>query len=568
MEADTNDAATLCTIAIQTIRDFDTRALFTDAVEETKDDDSNEENVAPDSAQALLEWVPAFLWAVAHKKVAGCTFQLADSATVETWCTTVRNNCFGPIVDPRAPPLPRNQPTNLHSDNLDLRLGALASSLERMAQLQEERTKTEQSDKDTKAFKKLEPFTQAMLLFASEPVTVTDDEDTFTMGPRTQPIDSYTQLLSLGNVAQAKLHLDVTLQTQHKCPVSLPLATVNVILNGRLTWSDHTNPEAFSIFACFKPGASAMGTSSDEFLALQLKSAEGKGLSDVDVARSTKVELRAPTDVHELGEFIGAFALVLAFIFGPNATVHKAVHGWLAHIQAHELLYTQQLHADRAFGCKILALIDRAIQLYFRECMHTDRQVGAARFLMFDRYQNEIIMNTFTYTALPSAIAKLLAKPAPATQSSLSPAPVPSRLPSSGPMAYNFDPYPEFQLAIDQVAILQNMVNTAPLWMGPQGQCRVCPRFQSGGACTADCPRAATHRSPTDQEIGPYIAWIRNRGRTSAAGGGGGGGKSKSNQSTGEKRQRPSSPTPPAPKQDGKKKVKFASNTKSTESDF
>jgi hypothetical protein len=102
-------------------------------------------------------------------------------------------------------------------------------------------------------------------------------------------MDSYAQLLSLGNVAQAKLHLDVTIQTQHKCPISLPLAMVNAIQNGCLTWSDHSNPEALSIFACFKPGTSALGTSSDEFLALQLKSTKGKGLSDADVTQSTKV---------------------------------------------------------------------------------------------------------------------------------------------------------------------------------------------------------------------------------------------------------------------------------------
>jgi 2-succinyl-5-enolpyruvyl-6-hydroxy-3-cyclohexene-1-carboxylate synthase len=89
--------------------------------------------------------------------------------------------------------------------------------------------------------------------------------------------------------------------------------------------------------------------------------------------------------------------LVLAFIFGPNATVHKAVHSWLAHIQSHELLYTQQLNAYHAFGCKILVLIDRAVKLYFREYMHTNRQARAAWLLMFTCYQGEIIMNTFNY---------------------------------------------------------------------------------------------------------------------------------------------------------------------------
>jgi hypothetical protein len=53
---------------------LDTRASFVDAVEELKDDDSNEENIAPDLAQVLLEWVPACLCAVALNKVDGCAF--------------------------------------------------------------------------------------------------------------------------------------------------------------------------------------------------------------------------------------------------------------------------------------------------------------------------------------------------------------------------------------------------------------------------------------------------------------------------------------------------------------
>ena len=118
-----------------------------------------------------------------------------------------------------------------------------------------------------------------------------------------------------------------------------------------------------------------------------------------------KVEHRAPWDVHELGEFIGAFALVLTFIFGADSTMHKAVHGWVTHVRAHELLYTQQVQADCTFGCKVLALIDRAVQLYFCDCMVRDQHIGAAQMLVFDRYQNEIMMNTFTYTALPSSIA-------------------------------------------------------------------------------------------------------------------------------------------------------------------
>jgi hypothetical protein len=165
---------------------------------------------------------------------------------------------------------------------------------------------------------------------------------------------------------------------KHKCPVSLPIATVNAIVNGRFTWSDHSSPEAFSIFACFKPGPSTISTDSDDFLALQLKSSEGQGLSDADVARSTKVTLRIPNDEYQLGEFVGAFAIILSIIFGPNSTVCQVLRGWGSHIRDHELLYAQQMRADRTFGSKILALIDRAIQLYFRACMDEDSRMSAA----------------------------------------------------------------------------------------------------------------------------------------------------------------------------------------------
>lgn len=102
---------------------------------------------------------------------------------------------------------------------------------------------------------------------------------------------------------------------------------MNTILNGHLTWADQTNPEAFLIFLCFKPGPSPTDTSSDDYLALQLKSAEGKGLSYVDIARSTKVVHRIPLDEYQLGEFIARFAIVLSLIFGPKAAICEAMRG-------------------------------------------------------------------------------------------------------------------------------------------------------------------------------------------------------------------------------------------------
>jgi hypothetical protein len=108
MDAGTNNAADLCLIAIQAIRDFDMRATASPAAaatlakfehvvvgaDESKDDepdvDTDEPNnndvvlIAPsDTAQAILRRIPVFLWAVAATKIIGCEFTLADSLPVE-----------------------------------------------------------------------------------------------------------------------------------------------------------------------------------------------------------------------------------------------------------------------------------------------------------------------------------------------------------------------------------------------------------------------------------------------------------------------------------------------------
>jgi hypothetical protein len=243
MDANTDDATTLCTLAIQAIRNFDTRAMdsFVDAmeveaaVEETKDAAMEEtkddaDSPATTSAQHILAFVPVFLWAVAIKKIQGCAYETTDSASAIKWCSFVRTQCFGPSPAGTNPSALPGLATNPHPANsLDLRFGSVVSGLERVVQLADERMKTDQLDKDQKSFKKLEPFTQEMILFASEPLEADDDTGNPVLVNRTTPVESYARLIRLGNVAQAKLHLDNVIMVKHKCPVSLPLATINAI---------------------------------------------------------------------------------------------------------------------------------------------------------------------------------------------------------------------------------------------------------------------------------------------------------------------------------------------------
>jgi hypothetical protein len=181
MDAGTNNAADLCLIAIQTIRDFDTRATTSPAAaatlaaatatnpddEEANDDDDDDDDndnddavlvTHPDTAQAILWRIPIFLWAVATSKIAGGTVTLTDSLPVERWCATVRSRCFGSPFGPHATTpahtmgtaTPRVTPDN---NTLETRFGTVLRSLERHFQLADERAANDKAEKEGKAFR-------------------------------------------------------------------------------------------------------------------------------------------------------------------------------------------------------------------------------------------------------------------------------------------------------------------------------------------------------------------------------------------------------------------------------
>jgi hypothetical protein len=131
-----------------------------------------------------------------------------------------------------------------------------------------------------------------------------------------------------------------------------------------------------------------------------------------------------------------------------------------------------------------------------------------------------VAMNTFSFTTLPTAIALLVANaqsPLTANYPTLTPAPAPSpappahdtNLPPSGQTVYNLEPFPSFKASPQQLAWLRRSLRSAPDWSTPQGPCKPCPRFHSGGECHSHCPRGATHRAPQDHEVDTYLRWMR-----------------------------------------------------------
>jgi len=138
-----------------------------------------------------------------------------------------------------------------------------------------------------------------------------------------------------------------------------------------LKWMDLNQPKAFSILAMFHLAATATSSftlSGEEEVRLHLKSTEGLGLSDADIAKATKILLVAPTNADMLAKMLGVMMCVLSTILGEAAPLSKATTHWVDHIGEHKMTNNNMKRANPAFPLQLACLIDKHIQLYLRAC--------------------------------------------------------------------------------------------------------------------------------------------------------------------------------------------------------
>eukprot|EP00978_Attheya_sp_CCMP212_P021746 scaffold63905_cov46-Attheya_sp.AAC.5 len=161
-----------------------------------------------------------------------------------------------------------------------------------------------------------------MILRASEnsPSDATDENGDL-LAWRLVPVETYTDVLKVTTVGSCKLYLDHLLNDVMQCATNIPMLTCQAIHTGTLRWSNPDYPQAFSpLCACPYAGAMQNGAALDqEAQELLLKAAtEGKGLSNIDVQKATKILLYAPRDIDIAACMIGVFACLLECMFGAT----------------------------------------------------------------------------------------------------------------------------------------------------------------------------------------------------------------------------------------------------------
>ena len=553
LHADTQDPAELAMLVMKALQDFDSqltpRMAPADAAdgwvdpdfEEAQDDDGDTIWVPRVTAVDTLGVIAQFLWGVHQGSVAPVASHYLVPDRVDEWATGIAQRCLtggGMPGTPGAPPQV--------AGTSDAVMTNLANKIDDLVTLRS-KSDSEKKGLGIKAFDEMTPRTQEMILFCSGTILAVTEHGETVETPRTRPVESYVELLNTTTSARAHSHVNENLTLIHKCPVNIPLSTVVAMTSGRFLRVNATRPGAWSAFCCFPFHSSATAEADDsEAIALHLKSTEGKGLSETDVSRSTKIVHSAPIDTDELGYFITGFGHLTKLSFGDSSLPYRAIADWAIHLKDHIQTYKDCQHSDPKFVTRVLARIDHGIQQFLRACAIPESRGTAAKYLEFENDRMMIERMMFAYPTLPDNIVTILDQRLTAGRGGRVPTPRDTDGGSTGEAGAVINLAPRSTMATRDTQLMRFMTSSAnndgPLW-GNVG--RPCPHFFSTGVCPrgSTCAWAPSHNHhATGRDEQDYIQWMarcrqkildrsrgdgagRGRGRGGRGGRGGGAGR-------------------------------------------
>jgi hypothetical protein len=473
--------------------------------------------------------VAYYFWLVAMDQVKSAELQVnMSSPRATTWISANQARVFGiasiPGFQPPNghPPAGRDAHLSQTLAHLDGTLGKLATETE-LSRTYKERT-TIDKDRAITRFGNLPSWTRMMILRASEdPPQDATDSNGDPQPWRSLPVETYSDILKLTTVGSCKLALDHLLNDNMQCATNIPMSTCQAIHTGTLRWSNPDFPQAFSLFACPYAGAMHNGAALDqEAQELLLKATEGKGLSDLDVQKATKILLYSPKDIDIAARMIGVFACLLSCIAGSNSVMVGAVNGWITHIRANQLAYDHLTRADLLFPTKVCWLIDKSIQLFLGYCANATRtSLVSNNIICFDQAQQQIVLGTFTMNGVPPILSNQLQRSRQHLPSSSSGGGIGNgnrnhggdQRPSSGGKRngerQEYDPRgrpisnqhqnPKWKVTESrEYTYVLKKFRDAPMCWGPGNP--ACANYWIRGVCREHCPREASHQPLGDHK--------------------------------------------------------------------
>jgi len=400
METDSDCAITLMIAACKAICDFDSVAADVGSEEGDEEGDAM-------TAKNKFFHVVQFLYLIGKGVLTGRAVDVLSTSRASTWAASVTADCCVGMPPARA----TGEVSSQDFRSLTSGVSQLTAAVTRSNDAAEAKatSSTKKKGKDD-----MQEFTVKMIINASEDVPEgTMDDDGDILVERTDFVPTYKKLLECSTSGKVKQHLDHYLNKMKKCSANIPLSTCVAIQLGKLLWADTNHPEPFSLLAMFHLAASATSTrlvSGIDEVSLHLKSVEGLGLSDADIAKATKLMLVAPTDINMLAKMLGVFTCVTGAIFGETAPLTKAMGDWVDHMTMKETAYINATAANPAFPLQLGCFIDRRVQMYLEDCQDaaSPDEVSETH-LSFVGTKQQIIDGTFPKdTQVPEILASQL----------------------------------------------------------------------------------------------------------------------------------------------------------------
>ena len=169
---------------------------------------------------------------------------------------------------------------------------------------------------------------------------------------------------------------------------------VSALHKGFFFWDRKDLPLNFSIFLCGEPMPILFTAS--ETITFSMKSENGNGLINSEIAKTMKQVKQIPSVIHEALEQLQNIQSLCELIFEKKAIITKVIKTIYHHIMNNKEHYASRQAHDDALLTKVLQCLNTAIQLCLRSCLHLeDRSNDNDKCLDFKQDFKEIMINKF-----------------------------------------------------------------------------------------------------------------------------------------------------------------------------
>jgi hypothetical protein len=498
MKAYCMDAPSLCIAAIEAIKERAIRA--------------GEEPIRSEKAK-IASYVAVWLWNAARDR--------------RERPNGVR---IGPVANPRADEWARDchlrhlaervaVPRNLASTRAEPNSEVWTNLANALALQATDRAGASAPGKKKQGFEAFPVTTRRLILVASE-----REEDG---QMRLVPVETYVEILELGNAAHVRDHLHHHLHEDLGLDVWLPTGLCSAVRMASFLSVLRDRPEAFSLFSCGPQplGAANIATTDDEsaapddFMRMQLKITDSTtGLSDKDVKKLTVVKHTIPNDFVELARLLENFAGVTELVFGSASPISSMLRGWVHFLtKAGGNLVSNLRHlayADATAPSRLGWFIDRRLQQFLSACARCDHADRVDLDLFdFRQARQQLRDGAFVYPLCPYLKSKL------SKGGDSKPAARGGRTSGSG---YDRRGYADDVVENPQGKAKLNSKDHWQTFIDHAFEAPIpgmCCRYHLNGRCRRGCPHSDTHNDLTAGEKAALPGWIAKcRSRMPASG--------------------------------------------------